>query len=335
MDNNVQIDTLSVRNGALQGSGDVAMRLLQSNFNVNALRTSEVLRKDEWITMDNILVEVARRRLGGVNALISRGLRYNVAEAMGTTQIQWENVSDMTPADVSMSGLSEAERDRLMFELKTMPLPIIHKDFQINLRNLMSSRRTGQSLDMAQMQLASRLVVEQIESILFNGLSLNVGGSTIPGLLTEENRNQVDISDWENVATTGATKVAEVIEMVSALVDDNMYGPYGIFVTQAAYNLLAEDYKADSDKTQLARLLEIPNIDFILPTKDMAASTVSVVQLTSDVVEEVVGLQPTVVQWESHGGMMQHFKVMAIMLPRVRSTYDNQSGVVYAHPDVA
>lgn len=328
--NEAQIDILSAGQNGMTGSGDVAMRLLQSGFNINALRTNDVLRKEQWIELDRMVVEIARKRLVGVGQLMQRGLTHSLGgNALGITQLQWENIDEMTDANVSMSGLAEGERDRLTWELKTMPLPIIHKDFQINLRNLESSRRFGTPLDTTQAQMAARIVTEKIEDILFNGYGLTVGGTSIYGMTNEPNRNTGSNVDWELGTTTGADKLGDVLSMMDALIADNMYGPYGLYVTPTAYNLLAEDYKADSDKTQLQRLLEIPGVEFILPSKDLATNTQVMHQLTNDVVDEVIGFEPTTVMWESHGGMMLNFKVMAIMLPRVRSTKSGQSGIVH------
>lgn len=328
--NEAQIDVLSTGQGGIQASGDVAMRLLQANMDINALRTCDVLRKDQWIELDRVIVEIARKRLVGVGTLMQRGLTHSLgSNAMGITQLQWENVDEMTDAEVTMSGLAEAERDRLTYELKSMPLPIIHKDFQINLRNLESSRRFGTPLDTSQAEMAARIVTEKVESILFNGYGLTVAGSTIYGLTTEPNRNTGANVDWEAGATTGEAKLDDLIAMITALVADNMYGPYGLYITPTAYTLLGEDFKAASDKTQLQRLMEVPGLEFILPSKDLGTNVQVMHQLTSDVAQEVIGFEPTTVMWESHGGMMLNFKVMAIMLPRVRSTKTGQSGIVH------
>lgn len=329
--NGVQIDTITGGNGGMQATGDVARQLLQSGFNVNALRTCDVLRKDEWIQFDERLIEIAHKRLVAVAELMSRGLTYNIPNGLGTTQLEWERVSDMEGADVSMSGVTDGQRDRQVYDLQTMPLPIIHKDFNVNIRALEASRKRGIPLDTAQADQASRLVSETVEAMVFNGHTVYAGGN-IYGLANHPDRNTGVASDWELTATTGANKLADVLEMIAAAQDDNMYGPYGIFVSQTAYTLLAEDYKAESDKTQLQRLLEVPGIEFIKPSKDITDGSLFMVQLSSDVIDEVIGMQPTVVQWSTNGGMTVNFKVMAIMIPRVRSTQSGQSGVVHFTP---
>ena len=53
------------------------------------------------------------------------------------------------------------------------------------------------------------------------------------------------------------------------------------------------------------------------------------VQLTPDVIQMIDGIQPTMVQWDSHGGMVTNFKVLSIMLPRTRNDSEQQSGIVH------
>jgi uncharacterized linocin/CFP29 family protein len=327
----VQIDTIQKTRTGFSGTGSVAQALLANDFNPAALRTNDILRKDEWKQFDEAVVDIAQKRLVGVGALVGRGLTYSIGNALGTTQLEWEQAGEMTEADVSMSGITEGERDRIDFALKTMPLPIIHKDFELNIRHLEASRTRGQTIDTMQAEQSARVVSEKIESILFAGSSLAVLGSSIPGLLTEANRLTGSVTaNWDSAAT-GENMVTDVIAMISALSADgnNMYGPYGLFVPIAAYNRMADDYKAASDKTIMQRLMEIAGLEFILPSSDVTAGSVVMVQLTKDVVDEVIGMQPTLVQWESMGGFKVNFKVMAIMLPRVKSTKSGQSGIAH------
>ena len=278
---------------------------------------------------DEVLVEIARKRLVAVQALLSRNLRFNVPDALGVTMLQWETVSDMTPAEVSMSGITPAQGDRLNFEDASLPLPIVHKDFHLNIRHLKASRKLGTPLDVAQVTMASTLVTEAIEAMVFTGHAITVKGNTIPGLLNHTYRNTGSVSANWDTAATGAQMVTDIIAMISACQTDNMYGPYGLFVTNAAFLRMMDDFKTESDKTILQRLKEIEGIQFILPSKDVTAGAVVLTQLSNDVIQEVVGIQPTVVSWESQGGMQFNFKVLAIMVPRIRSTQTNQSGVAH------
>jgi hypothetical protein len=50
--------------------------------------------------------------------------------------------------------------------------------------------------------------------------------------------------------------------------------------------------------------------------------------MTSDVLEMVYGQPPTVIPWTSIDGFTLYWLVMAIMIQRVRSDYDGNSGIV-------
>jgi uncharacterized linocin/CFP29 family protein len=323
------IDIISAGGGGLVGSGDVATRLMQSNFNVNALRTNDVLRKDEWKQYDQALVEVATKRLPLVSALVNAGLTYNINNALGTTILEWEDVSDMEPADVSMAGVTRGAQDTLEYSLKSMPLPIIHKDFTLNIRKLEASRTTGQPLDTAQAEVAMRLVAEATEKMVIAGHTTRVGASQIYGLDTVPNSSAVTMTNLWDTTTTAVEYVTDVLASIAALQADYMYGPYALLVNYTTWNRMQNDYIATdiTGQTIAQRVAGIEGIQTIIPSHDIAANNAYVFQLSRDVIDEVIGMQPTVVQWESQGGMQLHFKVMSIMIPRVRWTQTLQSGV--------
>src|SRR5688572_27041238 len=98
------LSTLATRGGA--GAG-VAMKLLQSGFNVDALRPQDTLRRDDWIFFDNTVVDIARTRLIGIADLIRQGLVMNLPNALGHTRVEWERIGDMDPAEISMAAVTE------------------------------------------------------------------------------------------------------------------------------------------------------------------------------------------------------------------------------------
>jgi len=327
MDPNMDILT-GGQNGQLAANGSVAARLLSSGMNVNALRTNDVLRKDEWIAYDTAIVEVARERLIGVADLLGRGLRFDLNNALGTTKLEWEKISDMTPAEMSMSGITPGEKDRQIFELEGMPIPLTHKEFSINIRTLMASRTTGQPLDTTQAAMASRLVSERTEDLLFNGATIGGPNSNIYGYLTAPDRNVGSVTaNW--ATATGEQIVSDVLSMIDDAVADHMYGPYMIYVPYGAFVHMGDDFKANSDKTILQRVKEIPGIIDVRPSSRFGGNNVVMVQMTSDVVDMVVGQQPVPIMWDSNGGMTTNFKVISIMVPRIKADMKGQSGIVH------
>ena len=327
--NSVQVDIVTNNGNGFAGSGLVAQRLLESGFNVNALRTNDVLRKDEWINFDNAVVSIARQRLIGVADLMGAGLSYPVANALGITRVEWETISDMEPAEINMSGVTEGRSDRVNFELQGVPLPIVHKDFNINIRALNASRNGGSPLDTTQAELAGKLVAEKIETMLFDGYaSIKMQNSTIYGYTTFTNRNTGTVDDWSNSATDGNDMLTDVLEILNDLNAANMYGPFVFYVPLNWYVRLGDDFKANSDKTILQRLKEVPLVQDIRPSQNLTNEVVAV-QMTRDVIDMIDGFQPTTIMWESHGGMVFNFKVMSIMVPRIKATQSGQCGIAH------
>jgi uncharacterized linocin/CFP29 family protein len=312
------------------GSQSIVAKLMANNYNIESLRTQDFLPKDAWLSFDNTVIEITRHRLIGVGDVMSRGLTYNVPNAMGVTRIEWERMGDMGPAEMNMAGVTEGRNDTLGFDLVGLPLPIVHKDFWINIRKLTASRTAGQPLDTTQAEICARKVAERIESMLFLGDTTLGTNNTIYGYANAPNRITGSTGTSWNTAT-GAQILANVIAMIAAAQAKEMYGPFMFYVSYGAMSNLGNDFKAESDKTILQRILEVPGVAGVKSSYYIPAngSTVIAVQLTRDVVDIVHGFDPTVVQWESLGGMVQNFKVMAIMIPRVKSTIINQSGIIH------
>lgn len=335
----VQMDSISAgNNGAISFSGTVAERLMKSGFRTEALRTNDVLRKEEWIEFDQEVVKIARQRLVGVADLMGAGLTYNIKNPLGTTRLEWEKEGDMSPADVSMSGVTEGSNDRLTWTLTAIPVPIVHKDFKINIRSLEASRKLGDPLDVSQAARASRLVSEKLEDILFNGSNVNGTNNPVYGYTTALNRNTGSLAgNWADSGVTGVQIVDDILAMQAALYTDNMYGPYMVYTPRSYWNKLQNDYipnsgTGSSNRTILERILAIEGISGVrmsanLP--DAGSGAVLMVQMTSDVVDMADGIQPTTVQWDSHGGMQVNFKVLAIMVPRCKSDAATQSGIAH------
>lgn len=315
-------------NGGYTAQGSVAERFMAS-LSINEFRPNTVLRKEEWLALDSAVIQVATERLNGVADLISRGLNTNIPNGLGTTVFQWEDMSDMTAANINMDGVTEGERDRVTFGLNSIPLPIVHKDFYLSRRVLEASRTTGQPLDTTMAEVAGRKVAEQLENILFNGASaLTFGGGTLRGYTDHPNRNTIaTTTSW--TTDTGENILIDVIAMLDAAHADFMFGPYVLYMPTDHFTAFQRDFKVNSDKTIMQRVLEIPTLEAIKISDQLPADNVLLIQLTTDVVKMISGLQPTVVQWETQGGMRVHFKVMAIMVPRIANDHELKSGIVH------
>ena len=355
MDEKVQVDLL-------QGGGNIADVLLANHFSSNALRpvvgedgkfyinnesgdgvlpvTNATLRKDEWIHLDTVVTQVARERLDFVQDLISMGLTFNLPNAMGHTVLQYQNQSDVSDATVSMDGINKGDADRPAYDLTSMPIPIIHKDFYFSAREIATSRNSGTPLDTSMAELCSRKVSETAEKLHLGTYgTYKFGGGNVYGLRNFPNRITTTYSDWTATSKTAEQRFDDILTFLNTMRNNYQYGPYGIYVGGNLEQYLDEDYKANSDLTLRERILKIGldkgnntpgKIRFVKALDYLSDDDIFVVRLASDVMQTVQGMDTTTLQWQTNGGMLYNFKVMAILVPRMRSDYNDKCGILHA-----
>jgi uncharacterized linocin/CFP29 family protein len=349
--------------GGLLKSGTAAALLLNSGFDPGVLRPYEILdtngtaihncvsvmnratgkyvetpiqnaallRKDEWKQYDTAIVTAARNRLGAVASLMSSGLVYNL-NGMGKTVMDYEKISDVGEAQLSMDGLTRGENTRQTYDTGYLPLPIIHQDFQIGLRALSTSRNGGNAIDTTNAEVAARKVAEKIESMYFMGSSgYSFGGGVIYGLTDYPDRNTFDLDTaWDDPSVTGADILTSVLTMKQQALDDRFYGPFTLYIPAAYETKLDQDYStAKGSDTIRERLLKVKGIDAIEVSDYLTGDNVVLVQKTSDVVRIVQGMPITPLQWEEQGGMLVNMKVMGIIVPQIRSDFNGRCGIVH------
>lgn len=303
-----------------------------ASYTSQLINTNATLRQDEWKQLDDVLLNVARTRLSGVNDLISRGLTFNLGNAMGTTVFEYETMSDAFSAELTMDAISRVQNDRPDFGVGYLPIPIIHVDYQINARVLASSRSRGQSLDTASAELAARKVAEKLENMLFTNTTYAFGAGTIYSYVNHPRRNPVTMAVlWDASAATGATVVNDVIAMKQKSIDALHYGPWVLYVPVAYETILDKDYDRTTatGSTIRQRLMEINGIVDIKVIDTLATKNVLLVQMTSDVVRLVQGMGLTNVEWDTEGKMITKYKVMTIQVPQIRADYNLKSGVTH------
>ena len=297
------------------------------------------LPKDAQELVDNAVVEVGLERLTVVKSVIDAGLVYNLPNPMGVMELYSEKLNKAGHAIRTMIPGARGEYQNLDRTGHRVPIYATTDDFTLNVRALMASRRSGAPLDTSHIKQATRRVNESIEdAMIFGATGLQVNGNTVPGILTAPNSNAITFVDgesWTHVNHSGEDILADVLSLVDALEADNKFGPYTLYVPTAYGNKLNEDFKSNSDKTIRKRLeeLDVGGAKLKIVVADrFSDDTVALVQMTSDVVELIVGQQPTVVSWTDGPKWNHFFTVLAFAIPRVRDDYDGQSGIVVGTP---
>lgn len=343
-----------------QGSGSVATTLLNNGFDVASLRpwvgndgrsyisrlgaggklesvplqnATATLRKDEWKILDEAIVLAAKERLRAVADLRSAGLTFTIPNGMGKTVLETETMSDITPAIVSMDPARASEGDRPEFELSNLPLPVIHKDFYFNARQVATSRNSGAGIDTSTAQAAARRVSEEAEKLVIGtGGSISYGGGSVYGMTNFPGRiTSAGLTDPTDLGWTPAVLVREILAMRQASENAMHYGPWILYTSPFWDLYLDDDYSAaKGDNTLRQRIAAINGVRDIRTLDHLTGQQMILVQQTSDVIRLVMGMDITTIQWETHGGMRLNFKVMAIMVPQLRADFYGNTGIVHA-----
>lgn len=336
-------DFSSFARESVSGSGRWATAQLKklvaagADLNTSVLRTADTLRHEDWKFWDDVLQNEALIRLVGVADLIGAGLTKAIPNSLGKTVYEYEKITFMDEAEVSLDGVSRTPNDVQEFSQAGIPLPITHKDFFLNLRQLTASRNSNTPLDTVQAATAGRVVAEKAEKMLFQG-GKTFGGLTIYGYTTFPSRNHgtfTDAKNWGDATKVGTAYVADAIKAMTALAAARQYGPYGVYVPTDAGVLINNDYVAtggnNPNQTIRQRLEAIENISFVHVADQLPSGAVIFTQLTSDNAVWVQGEPLQVVQWDEGGGFTINFKAFQIAVPLFRVTAGGRSGIYHMY----
>lgn len=318
---------------ALAETGEFSVRAMRAA----GFRAAAPLMDKAQVVLDAIPVKVGLARLQFVADLLAEGLVYNLPNAMSMTQLEFNKINQVGAAQRTMVPTSRGENKQVVTLPGRLPIYLTTDEFKLDIRTLDMSKRIGTPLDLTLGEMCVRSVNEAIEDSGINGATTVDGqdlydaGYNAPGLLNAPNANTASLTAaaWD-ATPVGDTIIAEVIGMIQTLNNDKKYGPFNLYLPTAVSNYLQNDLKANSDKSIWARLEELnggPRKLRVRVADMLPATKVALVQMTSDVVDVVVGQKPTIIPWSSLNGMEVYNLVMAIMVPRFRSDYDGQSGV--------
>lgn len=325
-------------NGQVGASRNLSGMMLRAQSGgidpVQFVRANSPLPADAQQLIDDVLVRDALTSLVIVRDLMEEGLVYPLDNWFGVTELYWEAGNEVGTPVRSMSPVTRRENykaDRTGYRL---PIPCTSMEFAIEPRELAASQRAGAPLDTANVEQGMRRLNEANEDAVLNGMSeIKSLGNTVPGILNAPNAHGHTYTGGELLtAKSGEEIVAEVGIMLGLMDEDDQPGPYNWYVPKADHRYLATtDYKANSSDTILSRLQAIEsgggrNLRVRMAGK-MPATKSAMIQMTNDVIQLVVGQEPEHLSWEEGPFDIRHV-LLSCIVPRVRTNYSNQSGIV-------
>jgi len=317
-------------------SRHIPLERLVSNGTVPFTYNASALPHDTWQRIDRAVMKATRDRLNAWNDLAAANT-YGGFDGMAITGLIRDTMTDPGDAKVDMDTLSDDFSDAPLFTPDILPLPIIHAGASISQRRLAQSRNSGIPLDTTLLEACGRRCAETLEKMtigITDFSTLKIGSSTdftnrgIYGFRTQPDRiTKTDVT--ASGSFDAETFVNEVIAMRELARAQNYYGPFALYYSTTWDQYLQRDYyvittqgAAAPTRTVMQRVSEIANIQRVAML-DMFTSTdeLLLVQMTSETVRAINGMEFTPVQWTKDGGAQTMIRVMGIKVPDLQSQY--------------
>lgn len=304
-----------------------AMRAMHvsSPYNVGLKYKGTPLPVDAERVLEQTVVQTALRTRNAVNDLVSRG-KVRPLPDIGVITDQWKEMTNQTAASVGMELAGGPTDQRQTFNLQGTPIPIIQQRFSFELREMLAAARAGTPLDLTHAARASQMVAEAEENLLINGKTLTVGGYSLYGYRTHPQRQTQTGADFGTVANV----LVVFNNCMDKLRQANKSGSTVFYVAITQFAQMLVDHKAESDKTALQRVLELPNVADVKFNQWVPDGEMVGVVMDNDDVDLAIAQNITSVPWEVEGGATQHWRVFSSMAPRLKKDADDQIGIVHA-----
>lgn len=292
------------------------------------------LRKDEWVALDKAVLTAAKPRMKAWADLRSFN-QYVIPQGMGKLTFEYETMTDITGADVSMDAIKQADADRPLFSLKGLPLPIFHKQFHFSSRQVMASQANGsQPIDTINAGLAGEKVAEEVEKGVIGTsaklTALQYAGNQVYGYTNFPQRLTKVITTPVTGGWVPETTLTEILQMRALAKAQNQFGPFKCYMGSDWDTYLDKDYSATKGQNTLReRIGQINGISVPETLDYLPGYQILLVQQSVGTARAVVAMEMRTIQWVSHGGMQVNYMVMCIMIPQLRADGANQCGIVH------
>ena len=186
-------------------------------------RESVALTDDQWLAIDTAVEATARRVLIGRRLLPIYGPLGPGAQTVPLDVYTgaYEGQADLTgEADC---GLLRSSGTRFV------PIPILHKDFQLNWRQV-AAAQDGIPLDLAPATTAAAYTARKEDDLIFNG-DTALG---LEGILTAAGRTVQRLGDWQ---ATGQA-YSDIVAATETLNGKGFFGPYALVTSPGQYALM-------------------------------------------------------------------------------------------------
>jgi len=234
----------------------------------------------------------------------------------GIRSIRHYTQTDMGGAVIDMNG-EDISLDRTVLASADVKVPVIHKEFQINWRDLLAARHNNQPLDVTEGQNAARQVAEDENRLLLTGETAAFPALGVEGLSQATGRNtEASAGAWP------ANAITDINDAIAELETDGYTsGPY-VLISRVDWIRKLNAEIGTTGNTYLSFLKSNGIIDGVIADDSLYAAadatTIALVVVPGrDNFELVVGQDMTT--WE-YGlqNMNKLFRVYEVLTPHVK-----------------
>lgn len=336
---------------------------VHAKVNINALRRRGInnpvwnatsLRLRDWAAIDKAVIRASRERLRAWADL--KAASSESFDGYGKMTYEYEAMSDFGEAFWDFDLVTEPRGDSPLFKLRSLPLPIAQSAFSYTDRRLAISENSNTPLRLTSFEAHGRRVAELIEktyigvtnTITYGTQTAGYGThdltSTVFGMLTYTNR----LTKTNLTVPTGSNPnatVTDILAMLTQLRNAKQYGNYMLYHSTDWDDYLDNDYAFTNGSNWAVNpnmtlrdriraidgIIDVRRLDYLTPTATNShAFTLLAIQLASNTVTALTGMELITMMWPSHGNAEWHFRVAAMELPLFVSDYSGNTGLLHA-----
>lgn len=318
-----------------QFSDSLASRLMTHGWDVKEVIRDQILNNhtqlssQEYKEINDAVVNVHRKKATMLPDLRAAGLVDQLG-GLGSMFTEYQNISDMTEAEISMDGETATEEDQRDKGWVPTPVPLISKRFRLNMRKLEASRKMGNDLDTSHAEEASTQVTRKIDSMIFS-TNFTYGGSSVNGLIDVVSNSDGDLDqNWDGSL---GNIWGDLNTLAGNLFDKGYEGPMNVYMAPTNYkyfwNPEQQGTIGDTGQTIQEFVEDHPLINKVDYSAGVPANHAVVVQMTSDVIQWKEAETITTVDWESGSGFTRYWMVFSAGAPVIKKDNDGNYGIEY------
>lgn len=297
-------------------------------------RANSALPVDSWEEMDSAVYRGEDNVLVLADDLRAAGLTDDAS--IYDEELTWQVADTSHDATISMSPETETDEGAPSYKKQGVPLPIIHADYSIGMRQR-GPRGVAASGDLDTLNAygSSYVVNRTFENMLLYGWGPTIGqkdhtneGYSLYGLTNFPGAGSGTVRDWGTDPTYARE---DIRNMIYQLKNEQNHAPgatgYWLYLATDLEDHLEDIVDQQSGDTVRDRISSLSGLSRVAMLDTLPAGAALMFRPTEDVIDIAIAEDLQTVQWDNP--FRDHYKVMLSATPRIKSTYQGDTGITY------